>query len=101
MPFLIRPSAHCALSKYGASKWTRGFLFYWFVGRLFTKVDMYGFSGFGHYRNLDPILEPYLEFEHIFYRVNRLVLDDESLPSYSNFSALAETRPRAAGRLAG
>jgi len=76
-PFLIRPSAHCTLSRHGAKKWTRGFLFYWFIGRLFKGVDMYGFSGTGHYHNPDPIYEHNLGFEHLFYRVNGLVLDEE------------------------
>jgi len=74
-PFMIRPSAHCTLSKHGAKKWTRGFLFYWFIGRLFKSVDMYGFSGTGHYHNTNPIYEQYLEFEHLFYRLNGLVMD--------------------------
>jgi hypothetical protein len=76
-PFLVRPSAHCTLSKHGAKQWTRGFLFYWFIGRLFPNVDMYGFSGTGHYHNPNPIYEDYLGFEHLFYRVNGLVLDEE------------------------
>jgi hypothetical protein len=76
-PFLIRPSAHCTLSKHGSKMWTSGFLFYWFIGRLFANVDMYGFSGTGHYHNPNPIYEGYLGFEHLFYRVNGLVLDEE------------------------
>ena len=38
---------------------------------------MYGFSGTGHYHNPNPIYEDYLGFEHLFYRVNGLVLDEE------------------------
>jgi len=71
-PFLIRPSAYCALSKHNAKLWTRGFLFYWFIGRLFQNVSLYGFSGTGHYHNDQPIWEKYLDFEHLFYDVNGL-----------------------------
>merc|ERR1712232_1226992 len=45
--FLIRPSAYCSLGE-GLSDFTRGFLFYWFIGRLFEDIDMYGFTGVHH-----------------------------------------------------
>lgn len=73
-PFLIRPSAYCVLSRDHAKLWTRGFLFYWFIGRLFKEVHLYGFSGHGHYNNSQPLYEKYLDFEHLFYRVNNLLI---------------------------
>jgi len=64
-PFLIRPTAVCTLHSYNLSKsWTRGFLFYWFVARLFDRYDMYGFRGDGHYKNDEPIYEWLFQFEH-------------------------------------
>jgi hypothetical protein len=71
-PYMIRPSAYCVLSQHNAKLWTRGFLFYWFIGRLFEEVNLYGFSGHGHYHNKNPIWEKYLDFEHLFYNVNDL-----------------------------
>jgi hypothetical protein len=71
-PLMIRPSAHCVISAGHMQSWTRGFLFYWFIGRLFGSVDFYGFSGSGHYNNPQPIWEKWLPFEHLFYQVNQL-----------------------------
>jgi hypothetical protein len=71
-PLLIRPSAQCVLGRGGADGWTRGFMFYWFIGRLSQRVDMYGFNGTGHYNNSQPIWEKWLAFEHLFYKVNGL-----------------------------
>jgi hypothetical protein len=71
-PLMIRPSAHCVISAGHMQSWTRGFLFYWFIGRLFGSVDFYGFSGSGHYNNPQPIWEKWLPFEHLFYQVNEL-----------------------------
>lgn len=68
--FLIRPTAYCALGD-RLMDFTRGFLFYWFVGRLFNDVDMYGFSGKHHYNWVGggPVGEPFLKFEHLLYRI--------------------------------
>jgi hypothetical protein len=70
---MIRPSAYCAMTASRAQEWTRGFLFYWFVGRLFNgSVDLYGFGGYGHYHNLARITERWVPFEHMVYEVNNL-----------------------------
>ncbi|CAK0829253.1 unnamed protein product [Prorocentrum cordatum] len=71
-PSMIRPSAHCVISAGHMQSWTRGFLFCWFVGRLISSADFYGFSGDGHCNNPQPIWEQWLSFEHLFYQVNRL-----------------------------
>lgn len=69
-PLLIRPAAQChMLAYYYPMGWTRGFLFYWFVVRLFDKYDMYGFRGTGHYKNSEPMRERYFAFEHLFYDI--------------------------------
>lgn len=73
--FLIRPSVYCALGD-GFQEFTRGFLFYWFVGREFEQIDMYGFKGKDHYKTLnegppgtvDHVDEKFLEFEHLVYQ---------------------------------
>merc|ERR1712039_176103 len=41
---LLRPSAFCALGSTNLGGFTRGFLFYLFVGSLFEEVDMYGMA---------------------------------------------------------
>mmetsp|Transcript_16957 Transcript_16957/g.45384 ORF Transcript_16957/g.45384 Transcript_16957/m.45384 type:complete len:592 (+) Transcript_16957:190-1965(+) len=64
--FMIRPTAICALGT-AAAQFTRGFLFYWFVGRIFNEVDLYGFDGDGHYDSSGQVWEGYLEFEHLVY----------------------------------
>lgn len=70
---MIRPSAYCAMAASRTQEWTRGFLFYWFVGRLVNaSVDFYGFSGYGHYHNNASITETWVPFEHMFYKVNNL-----------------------------
>lgn len=70
---MIRPSAYCAMAAIHAEDWTRGFLFYWFLGRLFNgTVDLYGFSGDGHYHNDAELTEKWIPFEHMFYEVNKL-----------------------------
>lgn len=78
VPFLIRPSAYCALGP-EVSYFTRGFVFYWFIGRLFEGADLYGFSGSGHFQKTaaeDAVVhEPFLKFEHLVYR---LALDQEA-----------------------
>lgn len=69
-PLLIRPAAHChMLTYYYPMGWTRGFLFYWFIARLFDEYDMYGFRGSGHYKNDEPMRERYFRFEHLFYDI--------------------------------
>lgn len=71
--FLIRPSVYCALGD-GFEEFTRGFLFYWFVGREFEQIDMYGFKGHSHYKTLndaygvsEAVGEKFLAFEHLLY----------------------------------
>lgn len=64
--FMIRPMAICALGP-EAAQFTRGFLFYWFVGRIFNEVDLYGFEGDSHYDGPGQVWEGYLEFEHLVY----------------------------------
>jgi hypothetical protein len=64
--FMIRPMAICALGP-EAAQFTRGFLFYWFVGRIFNEVDLYGFGGDRHYDSSAQVWEGYLEFEHLVY----------------------------------
>jgi hypothetical protein len=71
---MIRPSAYCAMAASRPQEWTRGFLFYWFVGRLFSgAVDFYGFGGYGHYHNHRKLTENWIPFEHLFYEVNNLI----------------------------
>lgn len=64
--FMMRPTALCSLGVDG-SHFTRGFLFYWFVGRLYDHLDVYGFQGKGHFDGGGEVWEPYLEFEHLVY----------------------------------
>jgi len=64
--FIMRPTVLCSLGVDG-SHFTRGFLFYWFVGRLFDHLDVYGFQGKGHFDDGGEVWEPYLEFEHLVY----------------------------------
>jgi len=70
--FIIRPSVFCMLGD-GPEEFTRGFLFYWLVGRHMQQVDLYGFKGKGHYRSLqnvsdDDIGEKFLGLEHLVYQ---------------------------------
>mmetsp|Transcript_43385 Transcript_43385/g.137179 ORF Transcript_43385/g.137179 Transcript_43385/m.137179 type:complete len:403 (+) Transcript_43385:50-1258(+) len=74
IPWLVRPSARCALAE-SIAGFTRGFIFYWLVGTLFEEVDMYGFVGGGkdHIKRGQtsaerPVQEPFVEFEHKVYR---------------------------------
>jgi len=68
--FMFRPSVFCRReTRSDLSGWTRGFLFYWFFGRLFESKDMYGFRGSGHYKNDEAIHERYFSFEHLFYDI--------------------------------
>eukprot|EP00927_Polykrikos_kofoidii_P020703 TRINITY_DN19857_c0_g1_i1.p1 TRINITY_DN19857_c0_g1~~TRINITY_DN19857_c0_g1_i1.p1 ORF type:complete len:487 (+),score=47.53 TRINITY_DN19857_c0_g1_i1:46-1461(+) len=69
--YMIRPTVFCALGTQ-LSSFTRGFLFYWFIGRSFEAVDMYGFEGNGHYRTSNApglVGEEYLRFEHFVYKM--------------------------------
>ncbi|CAK0816970.1 unnamed protein product [Prorocentrum cordatum] len=69
--FMFRPSAFCRKeTRFDFQGWTRGFLFYWFVGRLFDSLTMYGFKGGGHYKNDEVMHERYWTFEHFFYDIN-------------------------------
>jgi len=69
--FMFRPSAFCRKeTRFDFQGWTRGFLFYWFVGRLYDQLDMYGFRGAGHYKNHEVMHERYWTFEHLFYDIN-------------------------------
>eukprot|EP00929_Paragymnodinium_shiwhaense_P120772 TRINITY_DN92823_c0_g1_i1.p1 TRINITY_DN92823_c0_g1~~TRINITY_DN92823_c0_g1_i1.p1 ORF type:complete len:700 (+),score=91.70 TRINITY_DN92823_c0_g1_i1:114-2213(+) len=65
---LVRPTALCCLGE-AVKQFTRGFLFYWFVGRLFNSVDLYGFAGSKHYQNDHDVFEDFLSFEHMVYRI--------------------------------
>lgn len=70
-PFFIRPSAFCGMGP-DIGGFTRGFMFYWFIGRLFEAgVDMYGFSGSDHFQQTSDgdavVHERYLQFEHLVY----------------------------------
>mmetsp|Transcript_21582 Transcript_21582/g.50339 ORF Transcript_21582/g.50339 Transcript_21582/m.50339 type:complete len:475 (+) Transcript_21582:94-1518(+) len=65
---IMRPSAFCGLRKLWG--FTRGFMFYWLVGRLFDRVDLYGMSEGDrmlHYDYNGPVNEPFLNFEHLLY----------------------------------
>jgi len=82
--YLPRPTWRCKLGN-RMMDFTRGFMFWWFIGRHFDDVDMYGFGGGKHFRKngkqfiggsigtkgntpwLDPT-EHYMHFEHILYR---------------------------------
>merc|ERR1712224_298718 len=76
--FLIRPSARCALPKEIVS-FSRGFMFYWLLGRLYKNVDLYGFHGKQHYASehvgkgmygfKSAVGEGSLIFEHLFYHI--------------------------------
>lgn len=73
VPYLIRPSAYCALG-YDIRSFTRGFVFYWFIGRLFEGVDFYGFGGSDHFQKQKPaadavVHEEFLKFEHLVYEL--------------------------------
>mmetsp|Transcript_74008 Transcript_74008/g.176152 ORF Transcript_74008/g.176152 Transcript_74008/m.176152 type:complete len:423 (+) Transcript_74008:61-1329(+) len=68
----MRPSAFCALP--GIEHHTRGFLFYWLVGRLFERVSMYGMSEddrIFHFGRSPVISEKFLPFEHFLYKTAR------------------------------
>eukprot|EP00929_Paragymnodinium_shiwhaense_P060253 TRINITY_DN30113_c0_g2_i1.p1 TRINITY_DN30113_c0_g2~~TRINITY_DN30113_c0_g2_i1.p1 ORF type:complete len:525 (+),score=85.80 TRINITY_DN30113_c0_g2_i1:435-2009(+) len=65
--YLVRPAALCSLAE-PVAQFTRGFLFYWFIGRLFKDVDLYGFAGTKHYQSDDEVFEDFLSFEHMVYR---------------------------------
>lgn len=67
--FIFRPTAVCSKGQ-GLGAFTRGFLFYWFVGRLFQEVEMYGFGGVGKYDETSTVgYDPIIHFEHLVYRV--------------------------------
>jgi len=68
--YIMRPTALCAMDQ-DFSLFTRGFLFYWLVGRLFDHPDLYGFDGDGHYDSDERVWESFLHFEHVVYRMAR------------------------------
>mmetsp|Transcript_51970 Transcript_51970/g.123721 ORF Transcript_51970/g.123721 Transcript_51970/m.123721 type:complete len:581 (+) Transcript_51970:74-1816(+) len=67
---MMRPSAFCGLPDEIAG-FTRGFLFYWLVGRLANHTSMFGMSnrdGLSHYKETGELIqEPFLPFEHELY----------------------------------
>mmetsp|Transcript_26587 Transcript_26587/g.48705 ORF Transcript_26587/g.48705 Transcript_26587/m.48705 type:complete len:449 (-) Transcript_26587:151-1497(-) len=72
VPLMVRPSAFCGLRKMWG--FTRGFMFYWLVGRLFDRVDLYGMNeddAAWHYGEGMPVQEPFLQFEHLLYSTAR------------------------------
>jgi len=74
--YIIRPTALCGFHA-DMRRFTRGFIFYWFFGRLFQRYDMYGFSGSHHYdaaaTGIVVESENFLHFEHLVYRVAQTV----------------------------
>eukprot|EP00931_Biecheleriopsis_adriatica_P087943 TRINITY_DN62344_c0_g1_i1.p1 TRINITY_DN62344_c0_g1~~TRINITY_DN62344_c0_g1_i1.p1 ORF type:complete len:399 (+),score=51.32 TRINITY_DN62344_c0_g1_i1:116-1312(+) len=78
---MIRPSAYCGLDHPNwLAGFTRGFLFYWLVGRLFDQVDMYGMSekdGRDHWDGNEDVAEPFLDFEHFLYKTVQALLIEE------------------------
>mmetsp|Transcript_12881 Transcript_12881/g.29150 ORF Transcript_12881/g.29150 Transcript_12881/m.29150 type:complete len:447 (+) Transcript_12881:47-1387(+) len=75
---IMRPSAYCGLRKMWG--FTRGFMFYWLVGRLFDQVDLYGMSekdATWHLGEGTPVQEPFLVFEHLLYATARKIQDDQ------------------------
>jgi len=81
----FRPTARCAM--FHLREWTRGFLFYWFVGSLFEKVDMYGMGsqdGSGHYGGRGRVYEPYLKFEHVLYSEASKLRGPENMKVHDN-----------------
>jgi len=74
--FLLRPSARCAMP-IEINRFSRGFLFYWFLGSEVKHMDLYGFQGGVHYHSPkaedlytsgDLLLEGYIKFEHLVYK---------------------------------
>jgi len=79
--YLFRPSAQCGLPspRLGTvdttSYFTRGFLFYWFVGSFFENAHLYNIVKpdevrvvATHYNGPGRITEPSLPFEHLFFQ---------------------------------
>jgi len=65
----VRPSVRCSVPRLGG--WSRGFMFYWFMGSMFQSVDLYGMStsdGRDHASGIGAVYEPFLTFEHQIYR---------------------------------
>ena len=64
----MRPSAMCTAMR--LDLWTRGFLFYWLIGRLFDDVNLYGMgSKDGNQAGQGTILEPFIGVEHLIYEI--------------------------------
>jgi hypothetical protein len=93
--FFIRPTAYCKMPE-EISQFSRGFMFYWLVGRLFQQRDMYGFKGTTHYNatrtnsslhnpNISSEHEAFIPFEHLLYktaeRVDSLKADASDIKS--------------------
>jgi hypothetical protein len=78
--YLFRPSAQCGLPSPrfavdSGSYFTRGFLFYWFVGSFFETAHVYNIVKpdevrviATHYNSPGRITEPFLPFEHLFFQ---------------------------------
>mmetsp|Transcript_25445 Transcript_25445/g.58625 ORF Transcript_25445/g.58625 Transcript_25445/m.58625 type:complete len:511 (+) Transcript_25445:59-1591(+) len=111
LTLLLRPSAVCALGG-GLDGFTRGFLFYWLVGRYFQTVDMYGMSdadGTWHYEKPHPmhkqttevVKEVFLSFEHHLYKAARTLrhrhLEAERNKTLAADKILAESSAPAEG----
>eukprot|EP00928_Gymnodinium_smaydae_P066690 TRINITY_DN49666_c0_g1_i1.p1 TRINITY_DN49666_c0_g1~~TRINITY_DN49666_c0_g1_i1.p1 ORF type:complete len:393 (+),score=40.73 TRINITY_DN49666_c0_g1_i1:95-1180(+) len=74
--FLLRPSVACGL-QHSIGDFTRGFLFYWLVGRMFSRIDIYGMGvhdddlHYDKYKKLKKngkVKEPFTRFEHLVYQ---------------------------------
>eukprot|EP00927_Polykrikos_kofoidii_P038434 TRINITY_DN3277_c0_g2_i1.p1 TRINITY_DN3277_c0_g2~~TRINITY_DN3277_c0_g2_i1.p1 ORF type:complete len:646 (+),score=95.37 TRINITY_DN3277_c0_g2_i1:47-1984(+) len=78
--YFFRPSMLCSLGS-SVRQFTRGFLAYWFIARLFPpdKLDMFGFSGSTHYLpNKEEIHEQFLGFEHLVYSLQLQIFQEEA-----------------------
>mmetsp|Transcript_1343 Transcript_1343/g.4072 ORF Transcript_1343/g.4072 Transcript_1343/m.4072 type:complete len:369 (-) Transcript_1343:38-1144(-) len=66
----VRPSVKCSVPNMGG--WSRGFMFYWFMGSAFPSVDIFGMSssdGNTHANGVGgTVYEPFLDYEHQIYR---------------------------------
>eukprot|EP00927_Polykrikos_kofoidii_P038433 TRINITY_DN3277_c0_g1_i1.p1 TRINITY_DN3277_c0_g1~~TRINITY_DN3277_c0_g1_i1.p1 ORF type:complete len:678 (+),score=85.51 TRINITY_DN3277_c0_g1_i1:298-2034(+) len=90
--YFFRPSMLCSLGS-EVRQFTRGFMAYWFIARLFPpdKLDMYGFSGSAHYvQNHEEIHEQYLGFEHLVYRLQEQIFQEEAEQAISEEAIAAD-----------
>mmetsp|Transcript_7364 Transcript_7364/g.13052 ORF Transcript_7364/g.13052 Transcript_7364/m.13052 type:complete len:616 (-) Transcript_7364:194-2041(-) len=95
---LFRPSAVCGLPEAMAS-FTRGFLFYWLVGRLAEHSDNYGMGfrdGLTHrVKDESMVNERFLEFEHGLYKAADRILARKAAEEQSKAAALAAAQAEA------